>query len=134
MYEQGTRLENVAFLSRLRLVYISFPLPFSLYPSLSLARLTALFQIIAPSRESVKLSPLTRLRKRRFVSRLATERKRDGERKTEAHTITWAADRAEKVMFHLRLAVRLFVETLVRPHVQGHSAALTLETLLVPYL
>jgi len=37
-------------------------------------------------------------------------------------------------MFYLRFAIRLFVETLVRSHVQGHTAALTLEALLVPYL
>lgn len=36
--------------------------------------------------------------------------------------------------FYLRLAVWLFVETLVRPHVQDHAAALTLEALFVPYL
>lgn len=37
-------------------------------------------------------------------------------------------------MRYLRLAVWLFVETLVRPHVQDHAAALTLEALFVPYL
>ena len=37
-------------------------------------------------------------------------------------------------MRYLRLAVWLFVETFVRPHVQDHAAALTLEALFVPYL